>query len=122
MPQIEIFRTAAISIAGTGNSTVISAPGSTNLNPGTTPVPGGGTQQVGAIKVWQIILNGGGAMLVQPSSGGTNIGGPISFLAAGTQVLDYTGCPWITCPAGQSLVFNLSAAGGATGTIYYSIG
>lgn len=122
MPQLELMRSVSIPTVGSGNTTVIAAPGSTNLNPGVTQSLTAGGLQVGAIKVWQMVLFGVGAVVIQPTSGGNNAGGPITFTAAGNQVFPYTGCPWIVGAAGLALVFNASTAAGLTGTLYYSIG
>jgi hypothetical protein len=122
MPQLELMRVQVLPTIGSGNTTVIAAPGSTNLDPGkTTPLAAGGLQ-VGAIKVWQMVLNGVGAVVIQPTTGAANAGGPITFTAAGTLIFPYTGAPWIVGQAGLALVFNASTAAGLTGTLYYSIG
>lgn len=123
MPQIQNMRQATVNASTIGSNAIVLAPGSTNLNPGTTTPTAAGGLQVGAITVWAMNLEAAGANVLQFQSAANNTGGPITFTAAGqTEVLPYTGAPWVKCAAGQALNLVLTTTAAITGTIYYTLG
>lgn len=78
---------------------------------------------VGSIRVWQIELESSGAQTITPKSNATIIPGQIVHTGAGsTTTLQGTGIPWMETLPGQSLVWNLTAAGPTTvGAIWFSL-
>lgn len=119
--QITNCRTTNLNFSGSGDTTVIAAPGGTGSNPGTTQAVGG--TQVGCITVWGVQIEGAGATVINFKSGTTVIGGPITFTGAGsTATLIPCGVPWYKAAAGQALVMNLGTGVAITGVLYYTLG
>ena len=117
MAGVRDTRILAISNSASGDTTILAAPG-----PASASGNVGGTG-VGRIIVWQLLLEGAGAVTIQFKSGSTNIGGPIVFTAAGAYAtLPDTDDPWIKTLPGQALVMNLSGAVATVGSLYYTIG
>ena len=77
---------------------------------------------IGSIKVYKIILEAAGAVMIVPKSGTTIIPGSLVFLAAGNSyTLLCDGEPyWKTLP-GQDLVLNMSTGALVTGALYYAL-
>lgn len=118
--QITDCRVAVVNASASGNNTIISP---------TTPASAGNTQAVGGIpvghvRVWQVLLNGAAANVLQFQSGASTAVGPqIVFTGAGSSAtLPATGAPWFQTVPGQALVLNLTTATAVTGSIYYTLG
>lgn len=91
---------------------------------GTTTLVTGGTLGTGfgSIKVWQVLLNGGGANVITPTSNATLGNPPTVFTGAGSaEVLQNTETPWFETLPGQSLGLNTTTTATVTGTLWYSL-
>lgn len=77
---------------------------------------------IGSIKVYKIILEAAGAVVITPKSGTTIIPGQLAFLVAGNSVaLICDGEPYWETAAGQDLVLNMSTGVLVTGALYYAL-
>lgn len=102
------LRALPLNIATTGNTTVIPA---NQLGVG-----------IGTIRVWKIILNGGGANTITFYGGAAPLGSPIVFTAAGASAtLLKDEQPYVECPPGQPLIINTTSASAVTGELWYSL-
>ena len=92
-----------------------------------TLIPGGQLGAgIGSIRVWQVELEGAGAVVLTPYSGpvanNNSAGAPIVFTGAGaTATLPNTETPWMDTRAGESLIVNFSTGAAVTGTLWYSL-
>ena len=98
-----------------GSNTLIPAPGS-----GGSAINIGGPN-VGSIFIWQILIGGTGANVLQFQSGSTNLGGPLELTGDGASwTLQYTGAPWMKTAPGQAFNLTLTTTATVNGTIYWT--